>query len=119
MKKRIRLTEGYLHRIEKESGKRVLKESEFMNDEDIANQYKDMKITYFDIKPLINSDGWKGTFELEFPNADNVDFDGTMVNDFIVYDIMGNRIAWDYWMPDEQTKRLENIIRQEIAKRNR
>lgn len=119
MKKLIRLTEGYLHRIVKESVKRVLKESEFMNDEDIANQYKDMRITYFDIKPLINSDGWKGTFELEFPNADNVDFDGTMVNDFIVYDMMGNRIAWDYWMPDEQTKRLENIIRQEIAKRNR
>lgn len=116
-KKQIRLTESDLHRIIKESVKKVLRESQFMNDDNIANQYKDMKITYFNMKPLINSDGWKGTFELEFPNADNIDFDGTMVNDFIVYDMEGNRIAWDNWMPDEQTKHLEKIIRQEIAKR--
>ena len=119
MKKLIRLTEGDLHRIVKESVKRVLNESEFTNDEDIASQYKDMRITYFDIKPLTNSDGWEGTFELEFPNADNIDFDGTMVNDFIVYDMVGNQIAWDNWMPDEQTRRLEKIIRQEIVKRTR
>ena len=118
-KKLIRLTESDLHRIVKESVNRVLRESQFMNDENIASQYKNMRITYFDIKPLINSDGWKGTFELEFPNADNVDFDGTMVNDFIVYDMVGNQIAWDNWMPDEQTKRLEKIIRQEIVKRTR
>ena len=118
-KKLIRLTENDLHRIVKESVNRVLRESQFMNDENIASQYKNMRITYFDIKPLINSDGWKGTFELEFPNADDVDFDGTMVNDFIVYDMVGNQIAWDNWMPDEQTKRLEKIIRQEIVKRTR
>ena len=108
-----------INRIVSESVKRVLRESQFMNDEDIASQYKDMRITYFDIKPLTNSDGWEGTFELEFPNADNIDFDGTMVNDFIVYDMVGNQIAWDNWMPDEQTRRLEKIIRQEIVKRTR
>lgn len=118
-KNRIRLTESDLHKIVKESVNRVLRESQFMSDEDVNSQYKDMIITYFDIKPLMNSDGWKGTFELEFPNADNVDYDGTMVNDFIVYDMVGNRIAWDHWMPDEQTRHLQNIIRQEIAKRNR
>lgn len=119
MKTRIRLTEGDLRRIVNESVNRVLRESQFMNDEDIASQYKDMRITYFNIEPLIHSDGWEGTFELEFPNADNVDFDGTMVNNFIVYDMVGNQIAWDNWMPDEQTKRLEKIIRQEIVKKTR
>lgn len=115
----IRLTESDLHKIVKESVKRLLRESQFMSDEDIASQYKDMRITYFNIEPLRHSDGWEGTFELEFPNADDVDFDGTMVNNFIVYDMAGNRIAWDNWMPDDQTKRLENIIRQEIVKRTR
>lgn len=118
-KNKVRLTESDLHKIVKESVNRVLMESQFMSDEDITSQQKDIIITYFDIKPLMNSDGWKGTFELEFPNSDNADYDGTMVNDFIVYDMVGNRIAWDHWMPDEQTKYLQNIIRQEIAKRNR
>ena len=90
----------------------------YMSDEDIANQYSDMKITYFEIKPLRNSEGWEGTFELEFPNADDIDYDSTMVNDFFVYDSEGSRIAWDYWMPDEQTKYLNDIIRKEIAKRS-
>ena len=89
-----------------------------MSDEDIANQYSDMKITYFEINPLRNSEGWEGTFELEFPNADDIDYDSTMVNDFFVYDSEGNRIAWDNWMPDEQTNYLNDIIRKEIAKRS-
>lgn len=120
MKKRIvHLTEGDLHRIVKESVKRVLRESEFMSDEDIAGQYGDMRINNFEITPLGSSEGWKGTFELEFPNADNVDYDGTMVNGFIAYDAGGNSIAWDNWMPDEQTDYLNGIIRREIAKRSR
>jgi len=56
--------------------------------------------------------------ELTFPNADGIDYNETMVNNFIAYDKNGNQIAWDNWMPDEQTKYLENLIRQEIAKRN-
>lgn len=117
-KKLIRLTEGDLHRIVKESVYKILKESQFMSDEDIANQYSDMKITYFEMNPLKYHNGWRGAFELEFPNADGIDYDETMVNDFMVYDRMGNQIAWEKWMPDEQRKRLEEIIRQEIAKRN-
>lgn len=95
-----------------------LKEYRHMSDNDIAAQYDDMKITYFEISHLRNSDtGWKGTFELEFPNADGVDYDETMVNNFIVYDEVGKRIAWDNWMPKSQTDKLENIIRQEISKK--
>ena len=119
MKKNIKLTESQFNKFIVETCKKVLNEDmAYMSDEDIANQYSDMKITYFEINPLRNSEGWEGTFELEFPNADDIDYDSTMVNDFFVYDSEGNRIAWDYWMPDEQTKYLNDIIRKEIAKRN-
>lgn len=119
MKRNIKLTESQFNKFIVETCKKVLNEDmTYMSDEDIANQYSDMKITYFEINPLRNSEGWEGTFELEFPNADDIDYDSTMVNDFFVYDNEGNRIAWDYWMPDEQTKYLNDIIRKEIAKRN-
>jgi len=112
-KKRIR-------KIVAESLKKYLREDEerYMSDEDIASQYDGMKITYFEMKPCRYSEGWKGTFELEFPNADEIDYDSTMVNDFITYDKEGSRIGWDKWMPDAQTEQLENIIRKEIAKRS-
>lgn len=114
--KTVRLNEIQLKQVIAESVKKVLTER-FMSDKDIANQYGDMKITYFEMEPLKRSDGWSGTFELEFPNADGVDYDETMVNNFIVYDIHGDRIAWDNWMPDKQTEQLEKIIRREIRKR--
>ena len=112
-KKRIR-------KIVAESLKKHLREDEerYMSDEDIASQYDGMKITYFEMKPCRYSEGWKGTFELEFPNADEIDYDSTMVNDFITYDKEGSRIGWDNWMPDAQIEQLENIIRKEIAKRS-
>ena len=119
MKKNIKLTESQFNKFIVETCKKVLNEDmAYMSDEDIANQYRDMKITYFEINPLRNSEGWEGTFELEFPNADDIDYDSTMVNDFFVYDSEGNRIAWDNWMPDEQTNYLNDIIRKEIAKRS-
>lgn len=89
----------------------------WMSDDDIAGQYGDMKILNFILLPLQRSEGWEGSFELEFPNADGVDYEDYMVNNFIVYDKTGERIAWDNWMPDEQTQQLENLIRQEIMKK--
>ena len=119
MKRNIKLTESQFNKFIVETCKKVLNEDmAYMSDEDIANQYSDMKITYFEINPLRNSEGWEGTFELEFPNADDIDYDSTMVNDFFVYDSEGNRIAWDNWMPDEQTNYLNDIIRKEILLTN-
>lgn len=46
-----------------------------------------------------------------------MDYSETMVNDFFVYDKAGEKIAWDYWLPEYETKRLNAIIRQEISKR--
>ena len=94
---------------------------------DRLNEAKLSKIISESIQKVISdeeplrrsSEGWKGTFELVFPNADGVDYDENMVNDFMVYDAAGNRIAWSNWMPEGPTKRLESIIRHEIAKRSR
>ena len=113
MKKIARLRESDLRNLIKN----CLLESQYMSDEDIANQYSDMEITYFTLNPLKHSEGWEGTFELQFPNADDIDYDSSMINNFIVYDKEGEKIAWDNWMPNEQTHKLEAIIKDEIKKR--
>lgn len=96
----------------------VLKENNYISDNEIESQYEDMNIISFNLESLRNSEGYKGYFEIEFPNADDIDFDSYMINNFIVYDKNGNRIAWDNWMPDVITKKLENKIREKIKKQN-
>lgn len=113
MKKIIKITESELHNLIKN----CLLESQYMSDEDIANQYSNMEIINFKLNPLKHSEGWEGAFEIQFPNADDIDYDSSMINNFIVYDKEGEKIAWDNWMPQEQTNKLEAIIRDEIKKR--
>lgn len=113
MKKIIKITERELHNLIKN----CLLETQYMSDEDIASQYSDMKIVNFKLYPLKHSEGWEGAFEIQFPNADDIDYDSSMINNFIVYDKEGEKIAWDNWMPQEQTDKLEAIIRDEIKKR--
>lgn len=113
----MKITYGQLKNMIAESVHRVLSEERYMSDEDIAAQYSDMKIVDFVLEPAKNFDGWTGRFEVEYPTADGIDFDSSVVNNFIVYDLDGNRIAWDNWMPDVATNHLESIIRKEIAKR--
>ena len=101
-----------------QSSGEIDEESErWMSDNDIAEQYKSMEISGFKMEHLKNSEGWKGYFDLDFPNADGIDYAENILNQFIVYDDNGDRIAWDEWLPDEQTQYLESIIRQEIQKR--
>lgn len=117
MKKTIKLTESELKKLIKETLSEIEQtEPRIMSDDDIKAQYDDMKILNFKLEKT-NFGGWSGAFELEFPNADNIDYDDYTINNFIVYDVEGKRIAWDNWMPDEDTHRLEEIIRGEIAKR--
>ena len=113
MKKIIKITEKELHNLIKN----CLLETKYMSDEDIANQYSNMEIINFKLNPLKHSEGWEGAFEIQFPNADDIDYDSSMINNFIVYDKEGEKIAWDNWMPQEQTNKLEAIIRDEIKKR--
>ena len=113
MKKIIKITESELHNLIKN----CLLESQYMSDEDIANQYSNMEIINFKLNPLKHSEGWEGAFEIQFPNADDIDYDSSMINNFIVYDKEGEKIAWDNWMPQEQTDKLEAIIKDEIKNR--
>lgn len=106
--------EEFINAVEKDA---VVDDAPLMNDEDIKKQYSGMKIKHFHLEHLTHSEGWKGTFELDFPNADGIDYDTSMVNGFIVYDYKGERIAWDNWMPDDQTHQLEDVIRKEIKER--
>lgn len=99
--------------------KKIVKENEqYMSDNQIKSQFSHTRIHGFHIEPARNFDGWTGYFDLEFPSADGIDYDTTMVNNFIAYDKNGDRIAWDNWMPDAQTQHLERIIRNKIAKMN-
>ena len=91
--------------------------SRFMSDAEIAEQYKGFNVTFFSIEPLRHSEGWSGTIEIEFPNADDVDFDISKVENFFVYDRKGERIAFDNWYPREVEYQLLELIRSEIKKR--
>lgn len=116
-KNRIRLTESQLHRVIKESVNKILEER-YMSDDDIANQYSNFNITYLEIEPN-RSGGWVGTLELEFPNADDIDFDSIVVDNFIVYDHEGKHIAFDRWYPDNVCNEFKAIIKNEINKKAR
>ena len=86
MKKFIKLTESELKKLIKETLSEIERtEPRIMSDDDIKAQYDDMKILNFKLEKT-NFGGWSGAFELEFPNADNIDYDGYTINNFIVYD---------------------------------
>lgn len=88
-----------------------------LSDADIASQYDGMKILSWKLEKANTFEGWTGGFELGFPNADHPDFDEWMYNGFICYDAKGEHIAWDRWMPNEQTYNLERRIRKEIERK--
>ena len=89
----------------------------FMSDADISAQYDGFVVKHFSIEQLRFSDGWSGCLELEFPCADEVDFDSTKVDNFIVYDNEGLSTAFEHWYPSEVTRKLTELIRSEIRKR--
>ena len=60
MKRKINIDKKFLHNLTESVVRRVISE---------ANQYSDMKVTYFDIERDKFSYGWSGTFWLEFPDT--------------------------------------------------
>ena len=98
---------------------RALNENEYryMSDDDIAAQYDDFKVTALSVEPNRYGEGWYGVIELEFPNADDIDFNSSLVENYFAYDKAGNKIAFDHWYPDAVCEILKDMIRQEIAKR--
>ena len=123
MKKKVSLSEAQLRGIVRKSVKRILDEGYmsdldegYMSDADIAGQYGDFRITGIEVEPN-STGGWRGAVSIEFPNADDVDYDSSKVDNFFVYDSEGNDIAFDYWYPEGVTEKLREAIRAEIAKR--
>ena len=70
-----------------------------MSDAQIAAQYSDFKILALSVEE--KDTYFTGCVEIEFPNADNITFDGYKWDNFIGYDKTGNRIAFDNWYPEE------------------
>lgn len=108
------VAEGKVSKIINEVLNENFGEQRYMSDEDIANQYQDFKVTHFEINPSRYGNGWTGTIEIEFPNADEVDFDSSVVDNFIVYDHEGTRVGFDNWYPDEVANQLKEMIRKAI-----
>ena len=112
----MKISENKLSNIISESIKKVLKEN-YMSDEDIKAQYNGAKVTHLQVEPSRSGEGWTGTLEIIFPNADDIDFDSSVVDNFFVYDNAGNNIAFDNWYPDVVVAKLKEIIQKEIAKK--
>lgn len=118
-RKSVRISESQIRSIVAESVRRVIKEEDderYMSDDDIHSQYEGFRITYLDVdRNRLN--GFNGTIEIEFPNADEIDFDGNVVDNFIVYDKNASQIAFDRWYPSDVYNRLCSAIRVEIRKK--
>lgn len=122
MKRRIKLTENDLHRMVKESVKRILKENDndyrYMSDDEINSQYDDFVITYLTVRRSNNGNGFVGTIELEFPNSNDIDFDSIVYDNFYIYDNKATRFGFDRWYPSHITEMLKDEIRKYIKNNN-
>ena len=83
--------------------KGTLKEG-FMSDEDINNQYSNFKI--LDISKEGNKSGY---IEVEFPNADDSDYDSYVNTGYIIYD--NGTVAFDKWFPEEVYNNLVDAVK--------
>ena len=92
-------------------------DDKYMSDEDIESQYDDFSVTYIEVKSS-EYGGYNGTIELTFPNADDVDFNSTVVDNFTIYNDEATKFGFDNWYPQEITDQLKNIIRDYMIKNN-
>jgi len=140
MKKQIlRITENELRSIITESVNRIIKESlsdyydfnhlsdennvddenyQYMSDADIEQKYKDFDVTHINVQRANNGEGYNGTIEITFPNADDEQFDSTMVDNFFIYDNEMTRFGFDNWYPQEITEELKEFIKEYIKQNN-
>ena len=84
---------------------------DYMSDKDIAKQYSDFEVINIDRKPS----GKSGWVEISFPNADDVDFDSSIITDFIIYNHNG-KVAFGDWFPNEVAEKLAKIVKDECSK---
>lgn len=84
-----------------------------MSDADIAAQYSDFEVNSLSVEKS-EFGGYSGCVDVSFPNADEIDFDSSVCDNFIIYDDEAKRIAFDNWYPDEVYYNLCYMIREKV-----
>ena len=94
------LTEADLNR----HNKNILNEG-FMSDEDIHNQF-----SKFEVLDFSKEGEHSGYIELSFPNADEVDYDSSVITGYTIYE--DGKVAFDNWFPDDVYNELAEYVKQ-------
>lgn len=89
-------------------------EEKYLSDEQIEKQYENFVVENISVSPLKFSDGFSGSIEVSFPNADHSDFDNWVCDNWISYDSDGKKIAFDRWYPTGVYLSLCKKIREKI-----
>ncbi len=94
------LTEADLNKHKKD----MLKEG-FMSDEDIHNQF-----SKFEVLDFSKEGEHSGYIELYFPNADEVDYDSSVITGYTIYE--DGKVAFDNWFPDDVYNEVAEYVKQ-------
>lgn len=94
------LTEAELNK----HNKGMLKEG-FMSDEDIHNQF-----SKFEVLDFSKEGEHSGYIELSFPNADEVDYDSSVITGYTIYE--DGKVAFDNWFPDDVYNEVAEYVKQ-------
>ena len=94
------LTEAELNK----HNKGMLKES-FMSDKDIHNQF-----SKFEVLDFSKEGEHSGYIELSFPNADEVDYDTSVITGYTIYE--DGKVAFDNWFPDDVYNEVAEYVKQ-------
>ena len=86
----------------------------YMSDEEIASQYEDFKITNIEVEPDKYGEGYTGAIEISFPNADDITFDTSVVDNFYIYDNAVTRFGFENWYPEDVVEKLKELIKDYI-----
>lgn len=94
------LTEAELNK----HNKGMLKEG-YMSDEDIHNQF-----SKFEVLDFSKEGEHSGYIELSFPNADEVDYDSSVITGYTIYE--DGKVAFDNWFPDDVYNEVAEYVKQ-------
>lgn len=90
-----------------------MEEIRYMSDADIAAQYDNFEVTSLSIEKS-EFGGYIGCVVIEFPFANEIDFDPLVYDNFIIYDDEAEKIAFDNWYPDGVYFKLCDMIREKV-----
>lgn len=100
--------EQWHDKFAKETHKQIfgdaLKEG-FMSDEDIHNQF-----SKFEVLDFSKEGEHSGYIELSFPNADEVDYDSSVITGYTIYE--DGKVAFDNWFPDDVYNEVAEYVKQ-------